>query len=71
MALGHPSRPTACEYRTSSALLKSARRSAPTLGQDSTRGEYKTFNTKIVHNKIDNDHGNGSTFTNPNYSAAQ
>jgi hypothetical protein len=41
------------EHHTSSTRLKSTRRTAATLRQDSMQVEYKTFLAKIVHNKID------------------
>jgi hypothetical protein len=41
------------EHHTSSTRLKSTRRTAATLRQDSMQVEYKTFLARIVHNKID------------------
>jgi hypothetical protein len=52
MGLGCSWRPAPYEHHTSSTLLKSARRNAPTQWQDSTQSEYKTFCYKIVHNKF-------------------
>jgi len=51
MGLGCPQRLAPYEHHTSSTLLKSARRSAPTQWQDSTQTEYKTLYAQIVHNK--------------------